>query len=239
MSSRPHAKSRHPRLSWLRIAAIAVVVLVLLLVSRHWLSLDTLRAHRHALHQFVAAHYWGSLVLLGTVTLAQTAISLPFSPFLVILGGMVFGLWVGGLFMVVATTVGSVLALLVVRHMARDRALARIERHPKAQDMLDAFDRHPNSYLLFLRVEPGVVLWLANIVCALTDVSVLRFSLLTLVGVIPDTFVFTNIGTHLAKVRSLHDVLSPGIILALSLLAVLALVPVAIERWRKRAIRRR
>lgn len=233
--SHPKAKPRQPRLSWLQIAGIGVAVLVLYLVGRHWLSLDSLRAHRHALRQFVAAHYWGALTLLGIVTIVQTAVSLPFSPFLVILGGLVFGLWVGGLFMVAATTLGSVLALLVVRYLARDRALARVKRHPKARKMLDAFHRHPNSYLLFLRVEPGVVLWLANIVCALTDVSVLRFASLTLVGVIPDTFVFTNIGTHLARVRSLHDVLSPGIILALSLLAILALVPVAIERlWRRK-----
>ena len=236
MSSRSHPKSesRHPRLSWPQIAGIAAAVLVLFFICRHWVSLDSLRAHRHALRQFVAAHYWGSLLLLGLVTIAQTAISLPFSPFLVILGGMVFGLWVGAAFMVVVTTVGSVLALLVVRHLARERALAQVRRHPKAQKMLDAFDRHPTSYLLFLRVEPGVVLWLANIVCALTDVSVQRFALLTLMGVIPDTFVFTNIGTHLARVRSLHDVLSPGIILALSLLAILALVPVAVQRWRRR-----
>jgi len=232
--SHPKAKSHHPRLSWLQIAGIAVAALVLYFVGRHWLSLDSLRAHRHALRQFVADHYWESLALLGAVTVAQTAISLPFSPFLVIVGGLVFGLWVGGAFMVVTTTVGSVLALLVVRHLARERALARVERHPKAQKMLDAFDRHPNSYLLFLRVEPGVVLWVANIVCALTDVSVSRFALLTLLGVIPDTFVFANIGTHLARVRSLHDVLSPGIIVALALLAMLALVPVAIGRWRHR-----
>src|SRR4051812_24755262 len=104
MSSRSHpkARSRHLQLSWPQIAGIAAAVLVLYFICRHWLSLDSLRAHRHVLRQFVAAHYWGSLSLLGMVTVAQTAVSLPFSPFLVILGGLVFGLWVAGSFMVVA-----------------------------------------------------------------------------------------------------------------------------------------
>lgn len=235
MTSRSHPKtrSRHPLVTWPRIAGIAVVLALVFAAGRHWLSLDNLQAHRDALQRFVAAHWWPSLLLLGLVTIGQTAISLPFSPLLVIFAGMVFGLWVGALFMVLITTLGSILALLVVRYWVRDFARARIRRHPKARQMLDAFERHPNSYLLFLRVEPGVVLWLANIVCALSKVSVLRFSLLTLVGVIPDTFVFANIGANLARLKTTHELLSPGIIVALSLLAILALLPVAIERLRR------
>jgi uncharacterized membrane protein YdjX (TVP38/TMEM64 family) len=161
-------------------------------------------------------------------------VSVPLSPFLVILAGVVFGLWEGAGYMVLATSVGSVLAMLVVRYLARDFARRRVRRHSKALRMLDAFDRHKNSYLLFLRFSPGIPLWLANIVGGLADITVLRFSLLTLVGVIPDTFVFANIGANLAKVKSTHDFLSPGIIVALSLLGILALAPVAIDRLRRR-----
>jgi uncharacterized membrane protein YdjX (TVP38/TMEM64 family) len=213
---------------------LVALVLALSIGGRHWLSLDSLRAHRDALQQSVAAHYWASLSLLSLVTIAQTAISVPLSPALIILAGMVFGLWVGTVSMVIATSLGSVLALLVVRYLARDFARTRVQRHPRGRKMLAAFHRHPDSYLLFLRFEPGIPLWLANIVSALTDISVLRFSLLTLVGVIPDTFVFANIGANLAKVKSAHELLSPGIIVALALLAILALVPVAIARLRRR-----
>jgi uncharacterized membrane protein YdjX (TVP38/TMEM64 family) len=213
---------------------LLVTVLGLSIGGHHWLSLDSLRAHRDALQQSVAEHYWVSISLLGLVTVLQTAVSAPFSPFLIILSGMVFGLWVGTASMVVATGLGSVLALLVVRYLARDFARIRIQRHPKARRMVAAFRRHQDSYLLFLRFEPGIPLWLANIVAALADISLLRFSLLTLVGVIPDTFVFANIGANLAKVKSAHELLSPGIIVALVLLAILALAPVAIGRLRRR-----
>lgn len=240
MSSRSHtaAKSRHPRMPGSRIAWIAgLALLALIFVSKHWLSLDSLREHRDALQRMVSDHYWPALALVSLVTIAQTALSLPFSPFLVILSGMVFGLWVGTVSMVITTSLGSVLALLVVRHLAHDFAQRRLGRHPKAQRMLKSFKRHPNSYLLFLRFEPGMPLWLANIVCGLTDIGLWRFSLLTLVGVIPDTFIFANVGANLAKLKSGHGLLSPGILVALSLVAILALVPVAIEKLRRRGRR--
>jgi uncharacterized membrane protein YdjX (TVP38/TMEM64 family) len=213
---------------------LVVLVVALSIGGHHWLSLDSLRIHRDVLRRFVAAHYWASLSSLGLVTMAQTAISAPFSPVLIILAGMVFGLWLGTVFMVITTSIGSVLAMLVVRHLARGFARVRVQRHPKGRRMLAAFRRHPDSYLLFLRFEPGIPLWLANIVGGLADISVSRYSLLTLVGVIPDTFVFANIGANLAKVKSAHELLSPGIIVALTLLAILALAPVAIERLRRR-----
>ena len=239
--SRRKAKFRHSNIPWPRVVGIAVLLLLILglyIGGRHWLSIDSLRAHRDELLKFVTAHYWVSFWFLGLVTVAQTAVSLPFSPLLVILAGIVFGLWVGTVLKVIATTIGSVFAIIVVRHLIHDFASRRVRRHPKAEQVLETFDRHPNSYLLFLRFEPGMPLWLANIVAGLIDISLLRFSLLTLVGVIPDTFVFANIGANLAKLRSAHDLLSPGIIVALSLLALVALVPMVLA-WRRRKRRRK
>lgn len=236
MSSRTHSspKSHLFRITWPRIAAVVVLLLLIFAAGRHWLSLDNLRSHRDALLQFVNAHYWGSMVALGLFTIVQTAVSLPFSPFLVILGGMVFGLWVGTVYKVITTSIGSLLALLIVRYVFKDFARRQVKKHPKAEKVLGSFKKHPNSYLLFLRFEPGMPLWVANIVCGLTDIGLWRFFLLTLVGVTPDTFVFANVGANIARVNSVHELLSPGIIAALVLLAAMALIPVAVEWWRKR-----
>lgn len=236
MASLSHSKrkSQKPLVTWPRIAGVAVVIALLFVAGKHWLTLDTLRSHRDALLQFVSAHYWPTLGLLGLVTIAQTAISLPFSPFLVILAGMLFGLWVGTGLKVLTTAVGSILAVLLVRHLLQDFARRRVKRHPRAEQVLKSFDRHPNSYLLFLRFEPGMPLWLVNIGAGLTDIGLLRFSLLTFVGVIPDTFIFANIGANLAKLKTADDLLSPGIVVALALLAIMALVPTAIAWWRRR-----
>ncbi|HEY3859034.1 MAG TPA: hypothetical protein VGM47_05415 [Gammaproteobacteria bacterium] len=70
MPSRPHSKvkSRLSHVPWPRVAGIAglvVLILVSFVVGRHWLSIDSLRAHRDALQHFVAAHYWASLSVLA------------------------------------------------------------------------------------------------------------------------------------------------------------------------------
>src|SRR5690242_15398934 len=115
MPSRSHTRSRHRRVPWPRIALIgglAVLVLALYLVGKHWLTIESLRTHREALQQFVAAHYWTSLSVLGLATVVLVAVNMPISPFLEMLSGAVFGLWVGTGFMVVTTSIGSVPAML-------------------------------------------------------------------------------------------------------------------------------
>ena len=50
-----------------------------------------------------------------------------------------------------------------------------------------------------------------------------------MIGIIPVTLVFTNLGQTLGHIDSTRDLLSPEALTALALLAVLALVPVGLR----------
>jgi uncharacterized membrane protein YdjX (TVP38/TMEM64 family) len=236
MPRKRHRKSRGGALRLILVAAAIVVILVLFAGSRHWLSIDSLRQHRDALQQYVDAHYWRSLFLLAAATVTLIGASVPISPALMLVSGMVFGRWVGSVVMVIAASLGAALAMLVVRHMAQDFVRARVRRHPKARRMVASFRKHQGSYLLFLRFAPGFPFWLANVLYGLTDIPAWRFLLLTLVGIVPDVIVYSNVGANLAHVKSAHDLLSPGIIAALAFLAILSLVPVLVRELQRRKL---
>jgi uncharacterized membrane protein YdjX (TVP38/TMEM64 family) len=220
------------------IAVIVLIGVIYVAGARHWLSVDSLRTHRDALQQFVAEHYWKALLLAAIASVALVAISVPVSGVLMLLCGMVFGRWVGSAVMVVSASLGATLAMLMARYLIQDFIRARIHRYRRAQELLDGFERHPDSYLLFLRVAPGFPFWLSNILLGLTGVSAMRFLLLTLVGMGPDALIYCNVGANLATVRSAHDLLSPASILGLALLAILCLSPAVIYELERRKLLR-
>jgi uncharacterized membrane protein YdjX (TVP38/TMEM64 family) len=94
------------------------------------------------------------------------------------------------------------------------------------------------SYLLALRLVP-TPFWLVNLGAALCGMRLLPFTVATLVGIIPATFVLAwigaGVGDVLASGRSpdLSILFSAQILGPLSALAALSLVPVA-WRWMRR-----
>lgn len=218
------------------IAAIVLVVVIYVAGARHWLSVESLRTHRDALLQFTSAHYLEALGVAALGCLVLVAISLPVSGIFMLLCGMLFGRWVGVVIVDISATLGATLAMLMVRYLVQDFVRERLRGHRHAKELLKGFERHRGSYLLFLRVAPAFPFWLTNILFGLTDVPAWKFLLLTLLGLIPDCLIYCNIGTNLATMQSKKDLLSPGSILALALLAILCLLPVAIQQLKQRGM---
>ncbi|HEY1991411.1 MAG TPA: TVP38/TMEM64 family protein [Gammaproteobacteria bacterium] len=243
MPSRSHPKPKThspPGGNGLRIAAGVVVAALILVIyfaeARNWLSADALREHRDALLRVVSGHYWESLVLVMALCVLLVAVSTPASAPLMLLSGMLFGRWIGSAMMILATSLGAVLAMLLVRYVAQDFVRARLRGHPRPQELVKGFQRHRNSYLLFLRLVPAFPFWITNILVGLTDFPWLPFFLLTLPGIAPDSLIYCNIGANLTHAKSARDLMSPASVAALALLAVLSLTPVALRQLQRRGL---
>lgn len=219
-------------------AAVVLIAVLYVVFAKHWLSVDSLRSHRDALLQFKAAHYWAALGLSVLGCLVLVSFSVPVSGIFMLLCGMLFGRWQGSLLIDVSASLGATLAMLIARYFAQDFVRARVRGHRRAEKLLRSLATHQDSYLLFLRVAPWFPFWLTNLLYGLTGMPAWRFLLLTLVGMVPDAFIYDNIGAHLANVQSSRDLLSPAGIAALCLLAALCLTPVIVRELRRRRILR-
>lgn len=220
------------------IAALVLLVVLYFAAAKHWLSLTSLRTHRDSLMQFVSTHYWEALFLSSATCLLLVALSAPASGFLMLLCGLLFGCWIGGGLVAVFATLGAAIAMLMVRHLFPGFVHAQLQGHRRAQRLIRGLNRHKGSYLLFMRLVPGFPFWLTNIMFALTEITVLRFLYLTLLGITPDSFIYSNVGANLATVKSARDMLSPASIIALALLAVSCLSPVLLNELQRRKILR-
>jgi uncharacterized membrane protein YdjX (TVP38/TMEM64 family) len=188
------------------------------------------KSHRDALLAFTQAHFVASLVIAFVVYVAATALSVPGGLVLSLTMGFLFGRWLGTALVVIAATTGATLAFLAARYLFADAARRRMGA--LGEKVNAGFTENALNYLLFLRLVPLFPFFLVNLAPAFTSISVRTFVVGTLIGIIPGSFVFVNLGQTLSRIDSLSGLLSTETIAAFVLLGVLALVPVVIRRIR-------
>ncbi len=201
-----------------------------------YLSLEALRDNRVLLHNLVAEN--AALMGLAFITAyaAIVALSLPGATIMTLSGGFLFGAALGGTLTVVGATLGATAIFLVARTALGDSLQKRAG--PFLSRMEIGFQENAFNYLLFLRLVPAFPFWVVNLVPALAGVPLRAFFFATAFGIVPGTFVYAAFGASIGELFDagaeieLTHILSPTLLGALIGLGLLALLPVAIKKWR-------
>ena len=223
-----------PRALKLAVAAVFVggIVAFFALGGQRYLSLDAVKANRDALLAFADRHFVAALAIAFVVYAGTVALSLPGGLVLSLTMGFIFGRWVGTALVVVAATVGATLVFLAARYLFADAARRRLGA--LGEKINAGFTENAFSYMLFLRLVPLFPFFLVNLAPAFTSIPVRTYALATLVGIIPGTFVYVNLGQALGRIDSLQGLVSRDTLLAFGLLGLFALLPVAWKKWKAR-----
>jgi len=178
------------------------------------------------------------LIQIGAMWMAIST-GIPGAVVIIFAGGMLFGVAYGTLLSTIGLTLGALTLFFASRHAFGDHteggAPALVER------LRGGYQAHPLSYTVFLRLVPffpfgGVTVALAWLRC-----PIWLFTVATLGGGAVMTGFETALGAGLARsiaesghldLGLLHD---PRVFAPMLGLAVLALVPIAIQRWRARS----
>jgi uncharacterized membrane protein YdjX (TVP38/TMEM64 family) len=218
-----------------RLGKVLLLVLILgalatffALDGQRYLTLETMKANRDALLAFAGRHFAAALAIAFAVYAGTTALSLPGAAVLSLAVGFVFGRWIGTVLVVAAATVGATLVFLGARYLFADAARKRMG---SIGERINAgFTQNAFAYLLFLRLVPAFPFFLVNLAAAFTAIPVRTYVLATLIGIIPGTFVYVNLGQTLGRIDSLQGIVSRETLVAFVLLGVLALAPVVWKR---------
>jgi len=237
MADAPEAQLQAvPGRPWLKVAIAVVfvggIVAFFALGGQRYLSLDAVKANRDALLAFADRHFAAALLIAFVVYAGTVALSLPGGLVLSLTVGFVFGRWVGTALVVVAATVGATLVFLAARYLFADAARKRLGA--LGEKINAGFTESAFSYLLFLRLVPLFPFFLVNLAPAFTSVPLRTYVLATLVGIIPGTFVYVNLGQALGRIDSLQGLVSRDTLVAFGLLGMFALLPVVWKKWKAR-----
>lgn len=225
----PNVELPSRRKTWLR--WLVFLAFVILLGGFYTLGLyeyfdwDYIQANLAAFQTWVNNNYFIAMLAFFLLYCTITGLSLPVAPILSLLAGALFGRFVGTGIVLVAATVGATLAFLSSRFLFRDW----VER--RFGSRLETFNRGVDSdgayYLFTLRLVPLFPFFLINLGMGLTTMRTWTYFWVSLIGMLPGTFVYVNTGQALAALKEPRDILSVEVMVAFALLGV---VPLLI-RW--------
>lgn len=224
-----------------------------------YLTLEHLAGNRETLRAFIEGNLLLALAVFVALYALTVALSLPGGAVLTIAGGFLFGWLVGGAASVIGATLGAVAVFIVAKSALSDVLQARAG--PMLSRFREGFHRDAFSYLLFLRLVPIFPVWLVNLAPALLGVPFTTYVVTTILGIIPGTFAFSLAGAGLDSVieaqQAAHQsclakageggqescpygldpsaLLTPELIAGLVALGVVALIPVVVKWFRRRA----
>jgi uncharacterized membrane protein YdjX (TVP38/TMEM64 family) len=215
--------------------ALFVVALVAVYASglNRYVSPAFLKARHDEMKAFVDAHFWLSLLAFTVCFALLTAVAVPGAVFAQLLGGFLFGAWLGGASIALAATAGALVIYSVTRTAFGESLRRRLHTDKGALSRLQkGLDQHSFWFLLAVRLAPVVPFVLVNIASGLARIPMRRYVLATFIGTFPTNFVYAWIGAGLDRIFAEGRELDMGLLLdwrvmaPLSGLAFLSLLPV-------------
>jgi uncharacterized membrane protein YdjX (TVP38/TMEM64 family) len=235
---------------------LAVGAAMLLVLGMGWhreVTLENIVALRERFHHVLDANKVLSVLVYIAFYVCVVALSLPGAFILTAAAGLLFGWLLGGLVAVIGATVGATALFLVARSALGEALTARAG--PWLAKLRTGFKEDALSYLLFLRLVPAFPFWFVNIAPAILGVPLRTYVVATFFGIIPATFAFAAAGAGLDSVimaakadyagcvalkgaeackLRIHasSLVTKELVLALALLGLVALIPIAVRKWR-------
>ena len=143
-----------------------------------------------------------NLILLFTLFLILTILWVfPFLGFgspVALIGGFIFGKWIGTLAVVLGLSIGATFLYVFGNYFLRD--LIKKKFLNKFQNLEYKFKKSEFIYLLIYRFVGGVPWQLSCLLPTIFNVKVKNFFFATLIGIIPTIFLAVSIGSGIEKI---------------------------------------
>ncbi|WP_081948868.1 FAD-dependent oxidoreductase [Litchfieldella xinjiangensis] len=222
----------------LLLIVLAVIVIVLASGVTDALTLDTVKAEQARFQAWFAESPWQVAGGYFIVYLVMAALSLPGAAVMTVLSGALFGLGWGLLIVSFASSLGATLAFLIARSLARRPVERRFGQYLDRVNR--GIAREGAFYLFTLRLIPLFPFFIINLVFGLTRIRTWTFYWVSQVGMLPGTALYVNAGRELGNLDSLQAILSPSLIVALSLVGLFPfLARRAIDMLKRRRLAKR
>ncbi|MEP0770151.1 MULTISPECIES: TVP38/TMEM64 family protein [unclassified Coleofasciculus] len=147
--------------------------------------------------------FWAPVTFMVIYILA-TVLFIPGS-ILTLGAGVVFGIFLGSIYVFIGATLGAAAAFLVGRYLARGWVSKQIEKNPKFKAIDQAVAKEGFKIVLLTRLSPIFPFNLLNYSFGITQVS-LKDYFLASIGMIPGTIMYVYIGSLAGSIATLGAV---------------------------------
>jgi uncharacterized membrane protein YdjX (TVP38/TMEM64 family) len=141
-------------------------------------------------------------------------------PILALAGGLSFGLWTGTLYTLIGAAFNSSLMFWLAKILAKDMVNKYLEeKMPKKwwDKFMGAEGKESFLIVFICRLIPAMPYNVINYASGLTNIPFTKYTVATIIGILPGTVIFLNVGDKILDIHSPEFIISIVLVILLTL----------------------
>ncbi len=120
-----------------------------------------------------------------------------------LIGGFLFGKWLGTLVVTFSLTAGATLLYILAKYMFKELIIDKFSK--KFSNLKNKFKNNEFNFMLIYRFVGGIPFFISNILPCLFEVKIKNYFFATFIGMMPQLFVGTSLGSSIEKIIINND----------------------------------
>ena len=160
-------------------------------------SYEIIKKNRDTLNNLKNLNIFLSSLIFFVVTIVWVLL-LGFGSPIFLIGGFIFGKWVGTILVVFGLTIGSTLLYYFANFLIKDLIYKKFSS--KFKYLTEKFKRNELAYFTLYRAVGGIPFFLQNLLPLLFNVKIRNYFFGTIIGLTPQLFVGVSLGAGIDKI---------------------------------------
>jgi uncharacterized membrane protein YdjX (TVP38/TMEM64 family) len=171
---------------------------VIYFLNRDFFELKTLFLYLEIIQNYISNNFLFSFFIFTLSYCFLIVCNFPIASLLSLIGGFLYGTWLGGMGIIIGGTAGSLIVFLVAKLFFHDYVAKKLLH--KYLFIHKYFQQNELELMFLIRLIPGIPFFAQNLILAGLGVNSLKFFLTTLVGLSPWAIIFASIGKGLEEI---------------------------------------
>ena len=171
---------------------------VIYFLNRDFFELKTLFIYLEIIQNYISNNFLFSFFIFTFSYCFLIVCNFPIASLLSLIGGFLYGTWLGGMGIIIGGTAGSLIVFLVAKLFFHDYVAKKFLH--KYSFIHQYFQQNELELMFLIRLIPGIPFFAQNLILAGLGVNSLKFFLTTLVGLSPWAIIFASIGKGLEEI---------------------------------------
>ena len=195
--------------------------------NRDFFELKTLFIYLEIIQDYIFNNFFISFLIFTLSYCFLIVCNFPAASLLSLIGGFLYGTWMGGLGIIIGGTIGSFIVFLLAKLFFHDYISKKLLH--KYSFINQYFQTNELELMLLLRLIPGIPFFAQNLILAGLGAKSLKFFLTTLFGLSPWAIIFASIGQGLEEIfiqdqdLSFALILKPEYLIPISIIILLVI----------------
>ena len=147
-----------------------------------------------------------NLILLSILFILFTIIwvvLLGFGSPIFLVGGFLFGKWLGTIIVIFSLTVGATFLYIIANYIFKELIIEKFSQ--RFSNLKNKFKKNEFNFMLIYRFVGGLPFFIQNILPCLFEVKLKNYFFATFIGMIPQIFIGTSLGSGIEKVINQNE----------------------------------